>query len=552
MLAASRGGAMPTLEFKGKPFVYSHHLSVPFRELVVDSKKSLPAKGQKPSLDDNLIIHGDNLEALKALLPRYAGKVDVIYIDPPYNTGEEAWAYNDNVNSPLMKEWLHKIIDRDDLERHDKWCCMMWPRLVLLRELLSETGGIFVQLDTNESHHLKVMMDEIFGDDNFRNELIVGRGIKNVQSQFKDITRLSAGHDTILFYTKDASRRIPKLNVSLGDEEPGKWDTFWRGTNRKTLRYPLFGQTPDTGQWRWKPSRSKEAIENYSNFQKSGKKDIDEYWKSHLLETGEELDFLRLGPDKVVQYYVAPRGFFLPSDNWIGVRTVGKVTEFQHEKHIDLLTRIIGWIGKSDSIVLDSFAGSGSTGHAVLDLNIREEASRKFILIEFEDYADKLTANRMRRVIEGASDAKHQLFEQGRAGSFTYCKLGDALDLDRFFKGKGAPNYEQVGRYVVYTATGKSVANAPNEPRKDWFVSETSGFRIHVIYKPDLAFMRGNDAALSMPLADEISKSAKGRPALVYAAAKFMAQAELTKRGITFCQLPYSLHRVLGEAPDAS
>jgi adenine-specific DNA-methyltransferase len=541
MLAASREEVMPTLEFKGKPFVYSHHLSVPFRELVVDPKKSLPTKGQKPSLDDNLIIHGDNLEALKALLPRYAGKVDVIYIDPPYNTGEEGWAYNDNVNSPLMKEWLGKVVDRDDLERHDKWCCMMWPRLVLLRELLSEVGGIFVQLDTNESHHLKIMLDEIFGEDNFRNELIVGRGIKNVQSQFDDITKLSAGHDTILFYTKDASRRIPKLNVSLGEEEPGKWDT---------LRYDLFGQTPKTGQWRWKPSRSKEAIENYRAFERSGAKDLDEYWKSHLLDTGEELDFLRLGTDKVVQYYVAPRGFFLPSDNWIGVRTVGKITEFQHEKHIELLTRIIHWMGRKDSVVLDSFAGSGSTGHAVLDLNVREKVNRKFILVETEDYVNKLTFERMRNVIKGMSTSKDELLKRGLGGSFTYCELGEALDLERFFDGKGAPRYDQVARYVAYTATGQSISGVPTEPRKDWFVAEAGGYHIHLIYKPDLDFMRSNDAALSLPLAQTIAKSAKDNPVLVYAAAKFMAQAELTKLGLTFCQLPYSIHRVLGEAPD--
>jgi adenine-specific DNA-methyltransferase len=123
---------MPTLEFKGKPFVYSHHLSVPFRQLVIDSAKSLPAEGAKPSLDDNLIIHGDNLEALKALLPRYAGKVDVIYIDPPYNTGNEGWAYNDNVNAPQLKAWLGKVVDAEDMERHDKWLSMMWPRLRLL------------------------------------------------------------------------------------------------------------------------------------------------------------------------------------------------------------------------------------------------------------------------------------------------------------------------------------------------------------------------------------------------------------------------------------
>ncbi|HEY3779148.1 MAG TPA: DNA methyltransferase [Rhizomicrobium sp.] len=154
---------MPTLEFKGKPFVYSHHLSVPFRELVVDPKKSCPG-GKKASLDDNLIIHGDNLEALKALLPRYAGKVDVIYIDPPYNTGNEGWAYNDNVNSPLMKAWLGKVVDRDDLERHDKWLCMMWPRLQLLKELLSERGAIFVSIDDVELTNLLAIMVEVFGD----------------------------------------------------------------------------------------------------------------------------------------------------------------------------------------------------------------------------------------------------------------------------------------------------------------------------------------------------------------------------------------------------
>lgn len=137
---------MPTLDFKGKPFVYAHHLSVPFRQLDIDTKKSVPSKGGKPSLDDNLIIHGDNLHALKALLPKYAGKVKCIYIDPPYNTGNEGWCYNDNVNAPLMKEWLKKEgnpVDKEDLERHDKWLCMMWPRLQLLRELLADDGLIF-------------------------------------------------------------------------------------------------------------------------------------------------------------------------------------------------------------------------------------------------------------------------------------------------------------------------------------------------------------------------------------------------------------------------
>ena len=144
--------AVPTLDFKGRQFVYAHHLTVPFRSLEVDAATSLPAKGGKPSLDDNLIIHGDNLHALKALLPTHAGKINCIFIDPPYNTGNEKWCYNDAVNSPLMKEWLKQAspVDKEDLERHDKWLCMMWPRLKLMREWLAEDGVIFVTLDDNE------------------------------------------------------------------------------------------------------------------------------------------------------------------------------------------------------------------------------------------------------------------------------------------------------------------------------------------------------------------------------------------------------------------
>jgi len=203
---------MPTLEFKGKPFVYSHHLSVPFRELVIDPKKSLPG-GKKASLDDNLIMHGDNLEALKALLPRYAGKVDVIYIDPPYNTGNEGWVYNDNVNSPLMKEWLGKVVDRDDLERHDKWVCMMWPRLQILWELPAPSGSILISLDDNEMQHCKCIADEIFGEDAFVACCVWHKADspKNTAKQF------SEDHDYVLVYAKNGQDWIPKL-LARSDE----------------------------------------------------------------------------------------------------------------------------------------------------------------------------------------------------------------------------------------------------------------------------------------------------------------------------------------------
>ena len=205
---------MPTLDFKGKPFVYSHHLSVPFRELVVDASKSVPPAGEAPGLDGNLIIHGDNLEALKALLPRYAGKVDVIYIDPPYNTGNEGWAYNDNVNAPQLKAWLGETVDADDMERHDKWLCMMWPRLQLLRELLSETGVILVSMDETEISLLYSAMDEIFGSDN-RFENIIWKKRYGGGPKEKFFVNL---HEYVLVYAKSKSV-ITKIDRPLTPEK---------------------------------------------------------------------------------------------------------------------------------------------------------------------------------------------------------------------------------------------------------------------------------------------------------------------------------------------
>ena len=161
---------MATLDFKGKALVQNYHLSVKYHELVPKKDKSLT---DKVRLDDNLIIHGDNLKALKALLPTYAGRVKCIYIDPPYNTGNEGWAYNDNVNSPMMQEWLGKAVDREDLTRHDKWLCMMLPRLKLLRELLRDDGTIFISIDDNEQHRLRMLLDEVFGEENFISVIVV-------------------------------------------------------------------------------------------------------------------------------------------------------------------------------------------------------------------------------------------------------------------------------------------------------------------------------------------------------------------------------------------
>src|SRR5690606_31576524 len=141
----------------------------------------------------------------KALLPTHAGKVDCIFIDPPYNTGNEGWCYNDNVRSPLMKEWLKNSansVDKDDLERHDKWLCMMWPRLQLLRELLSDQGSIWITLDDNEAARAKVMLDELFGEEHF----VACCSWHKMDSPKNTAIQFSEDHDYVLVYAKTASQ----------------------------------------------------------------------------------------------------------------------------------------------------------------------------------------------------------------------------------------------------------------------------------------------------------------------------------------------------------
>ena len=246
---------MPTLDFKGKQHIYAHHLTVPYRPLVPDEAKSCNPIDE----DDNLIIHGDNLYALKALLPRYAGRVKCIYIDPPYNTGNECWVYNDKVNSPLMKAWLkeNSPVDGEDLERHDKWLCMMWPRLHLLKELLAENGVIFVSIDDNEQHHLRMMMDEIFGLQNF----VTSITWQKKASPSNDAKYFSYDHEHLIVYAKDknnwAPNRLPmnekqKTFYKNPDNDPrGPWNSSTYTCNktrweRPNLYYPITN--PHTGQ----------------------------------------------------------------------------------------------------------------------------------------------------------------------------------------------------------------------------------------------------------------------------------------------------------------
>ncbi|WP_319559007.1 site-specific DNA-methyltransferase [Marispirochaeta sp.] len=242
----------------------------------------------------------------------------MIYIDPPYNTGND-FVYDDDFAEPLQ-DYLKRTgqIDGEgsplttnkkaDGRFHSKWLSMIYPRLRLARELLQEDGVIFVSIDDNEVHHLRMVMNEVFGEENYRNTISVRRGIKNVQAQFDDLSALSQGHEYIMVFSKYADTRLPKLFLSHGEQRPGKWDTFWRGTDRPTMRYELFGVNPERGQWRWEEHRTKNAIQNYVFYlnQIAGRMTLDEWYLDNLTATNTKLNFVRKNEEGVVQYYVPP------------------------------------------------------------------------------------------------------------------------------------------------------------------------------------------------------------------------------------------------------
>lgn len=545
---------MPTLDFKGKQFVYAHHLTVPFRQMNVDAKKSLPKKEDKPNLDDNLIIHGDNLHALKALLPKYAGKVNCIYIDPPYNTGNEGWCYNDNVNAPLIKEWLKDSanpVDREDLERHDKWLCMMWPRLHLLKELLAEDGAIFVSIDDNEVHRLRAVMDEVFGQDAFVATIVW-------QKRYSRENRGGIGdaHEYVLVYAHDAGSFKNRRNLQTPTEEqmkvysqPGENGDTWRGIPmtaqgfRKNQMYPITTptgvvHTPPKGRcWSMtEPEFEKLRAVGRIYFGKSGD-----------------------AQPSVIRYASEVPGF-VPWTWWPSTEAghtdgalkeiyeiMGRSVGFQTPKPSKLIYRLLEIATQKDSIILDSFAGTGTTAHAVLVMNKKDDGNRKFILVECEDYADKITGERVRRVIKGVKDAKDDDLKKGLGGSFTFCELGDEINIENLLKGEKLPSYDDLARYAFYTATGQTLDKVKHGA--DFFVGETDNYRVHVIYEPDTHFLRSQESALNMPLAERISKDLEEskKTALIFATHKFMGQKELSEMGITYCQLPYAMHRVMGD-----
>lgn len=594
---------MTELVFKGKEFVYNHHLAVPFRPLVPH-----PEKGIGPvALDGNLVIHGDNLHALKALLPLYAGKVDCIFIDPPYNTGNEGWRYNDNVNAPMIKEWLESNpIGIEDGLRHDKWCAMMWPRLRLLHELLADDGSIWVTIDDNEGHRLKLMMDEIFGKENF---------LANFVWQSKDTpgnnsSGIAETHNHVIAFRKsdDFSPELLErnedqiANYTNPDNDPrGDWlaAPLTRAEHRDRDYYPLTNKAgrkvfpPKGSSWRRPPAKMKWL------------EDDNRIWwgKNGDADFPMEKKFLKEAKPGVVNQTWWPYTFAGSTRN--AGAEIKELFEggkpFETPKPRQLIERILELSCGPEAIVLDSFAGSGTTAHAVLAANEKNGGNRRFILVEMEDYADHLTAERVRRVINGYAFKGTQKTEllrerlnwraikkadalvhkvqgienlhgheydrikkevkdgelivtgektvaecaEGLGGTFTYCTLGDPVELDKVLSGETLPPYAGLGAALFHMATNHALDPATVRV-EDFYLGATEGQHVWLIYKPDLDWLKSPESALTLARAKAFAASDSDKKHLVFAPARFVSQKMLAEQNIPveFVPLPFALYRI--------
>jgi len=441
---------MPTLNWIGKEAVINHHNDVPFRTL--DKKYTF---GNDAS--DNKIIHGDNLEALKALLPEYEGRIKCIYIDPPYNTGNENWVYNDNVNSPKIRKWLGQVVGKEaeDLTRHDKWLCMMYPRLKLLQKLLSDDGAIFISIDDNEQANLKLICDEIFGAGNFVAQVIWERAYApiNLKKHF------STSHDYIFCYAKKIDNLVCN-GLQRKEETNNKYKNpdndprgLWRTDNLAVgpiVEEQVYEIVTPSGRkvmppkgycWRLTKDRFAEYVaDNRIWFGENG--DLVPAPKRFLSEVKQSMT-----PMTIWKYAEVGHS----QDAMRQLRTIfdGEVV-FDYPKSVPLIQRCLELYSNKDSVILDSFAGSGTTAHAVLNLNKQDGGNRKFILVEMEDYAENITAERVRRVINGYGEGKNAV--DGTGGSFSFYELGEPV-----FNADGYLNEnigtEKLREYIWYSET---------------------------------------------------------------------------------------------------
>lgn len=530
---------MPSINFKGKNAVWNHHLSVPYQ--ILEKYKKLSLKGKNE--DENLIIEADNLIALKSLLPKYQGRIKCIYIDPPYNIGTEGWVYNDKVNSPLIKEWLGKTVDKEDLTKHDKWLCMMTPRLKLLYELLREDGVIFISIDNNEMHHLRQLMDEIFTEQNFITDFIW----KKKSGGASDVSGIATDHEYILLYGKTNQ---PKLFLdkeaevttvyNFTDKEGNKYglDRLDKQSlgYQKSLDFPIIGpggkkyivhhkdSENKVARWRW----SKETVEERHDelvfkwpyvYTKNYEKDA---FIPRSLLVGERFGRTRTGKTELKAIF-------------------DKIGIFEHPKPSKLIKHLLSISTEKNDIILDSFAGSGTTTHATLALNKKDGGNRKSILVQLPEKIKKDTPaykTGFRFIHEITRERVKRVIDRDKLGvGFSYMKLGSQIDADSILAGS-LPTYREFAKYVYYLATGKTMDNEKSINEKNYFVGKINSETVYLIYEKNKEKLK--KLAITLDWAKKINKKDKGKK-IIYAPACFLDEEYLEKFNISFVSIPYNL-----------
>jgi len=535
---------MPTLNWIGKEAVVNHHLQVPFHLL-----KDVPELGCGQPGDGNLIVEGDNLVALKALLPYYAGQVKCVYIDPPYNTGNEGWVYNDNVNSPVIREWLGKAVggEGETLDRHDRWLCMMYPRLLLLKRFLRPDGSIWISMDDSEIALLRVLMDEIFGRERF-----IACNVWQKRYSRENREAIGDVHEYLLVYAMDPERftatrnKVPlteqqaKVYKNPNNDPKGPWRTIpitaQAGHATKAQFYTITAPNgkefnpPPGNCWRY----SREAFEK--------------------LRSEGRIYFGKANNSQptTIRYLSEVEG--VVPWTWWPHEDVGHTDEASKEllslfpggtafnttpKPSRLLERVLQIATDPGDLVLDSFAGSGTTGHAVLKLNqaAPDREPRRFILVEIEPtIAREVTAERVRRVAEGYTNAKGGSVASV-GGSFRYCVLGESL-FDADGRIRETVSFADLARHVYFTETGEPL---PRERvTKSPFLGACRGVGIYLLYNGILRDKRANGGNI-------LTRAVLGQlptfdgPKVIYCAGCLLGRERLQSERIIIRQAPYEI-----------
>jgi adenine-specific DNA-methyltransferase len=538
---------MPTLNWIGKDAVVKHHKEVPFRLL-----EPVPELSCGPADAGNLIVQGDNLHALKALLPRYAGQVKCIYIDPPYNTGNEGWTYNDNVNSPEIRKWLGEVVGKEGetLDRHDRWLCMMYPRLVLLKQFLREDGAIFVSIDDNEVGNLRPLMDEVFGARNFITAFIW----RKVDSPNDNKVPLTPDHEYILAYGRNKDRlKLAQMSAPGIVDAYGRVDDQGRrfrdrllkknGRNslrrdRPTMYFPLTA--PDGSVVYPSHDNGEEAV------WAMGQAGIDRHVTAGTLIWKER----QRQEQSVWEPYTRE---FAPDDPrrpypsiWTDLPTMRQAKAFLRDvfnttdlfatpKPSELIERILQMMNDPSALVLDSFAGSGTTGHAVLKQNAEDGGDRRFLLVEMDSaIANGVTAERVTKVAQGYTPDGGEAVD-GLGSGFQFCRLS----VEPLFAADGQirsdVKFAQLAEFVWFAETGTGYTGNADSP----LLGVHEGRAIYLLYNGILKDKSvGGGNVLTGPVFDVLPRFAG--PKVIYAAASRLG-SRAAREGITFKQTPYAL-----------